>query len=144
VFVVAKLDASRVNADTNDRLIDGTVLNTAAIFQRGASNPDAWAFYAGALQTGGDSDGNWNIWTALFHGANSQLWANGVTEAGPGNAGASAMAGLYVFDTAGAPLSPFKGKVAEVLIYASALSDADKNEVGQYLATRYGLSWTTI
>ena len=34
--------------------------------------------------------------------------------------------------------------IYEVLIYDSNLSNADKNEVGNYLATKYTLSWTAI
>jgi hypothetical protein len=34
--------------------------------------------------------------------------------------------------------------MVELIAYDANLSDADKNQVGQYLATRYGLSWTSI
>jgi hypothetical protein len=36
------------------------------------------------------------------------------------------------------------GWVAEVVTYSSNLSTADKNTVGQYLATKWGFTWTDI
>ena len=36
------------------------------------------------------------------------------------------------------------GYIAEIIIYDANLSDADKNEVGNYLATRYALAYTDI
>lgn len=39
----------------------------------------------------------------------------------------------------GIPVSAFKGKVAEIIIYDRALSDLDKNKVQSYLSIKYGI-----
>ena len=78
----------------------------------------------------------------MVNGASSGLWANGVSKAS-GNAGTKVMDGLTVGTASGGTL-PWKGYVGQRLIYTSNLSDADKNQVGQYLADYYGLTWTDI
>jgi hypothetical protein len=40
--------------------------------------------------------------------------------------------------------APFTGDLCEVIICNAALSDANLNSLGGYLATKWGLSWTTI
>ena len=60
-----------------------------------------------------------------------------------GNAGANGMSEFTIGSWRGG-LFYWDGDIAEVIIYDSNLSDADKNEVGGYLATKYGLSWTAI
>lgn len=44
----------------------------------------------------------------------------------------------------GGPAEAFSGDVAELVVYDSVLSSADHNSVGNYLATKYGLSWTNL
>ena len=36
------------------------------------------------------------------------------------------------------------GMIAEIVLYNSSLSDADANTVGNYLATKWGISWTNL
>ena len=36
------------------------------------------------------------------------------------------------------------GEIAEIIIYSKDLNDTEKNLVGNYLATRYGTTWTDI
>jgi hypothetical protein len=38
----------------------------------------------------------------------------------------------------------WKGDIGPILIYPGNLSNADKNQVGEYLASVTGISWTTI
>ncbi len=39
---------------------------------------------------------------------------------------------------------PLNGMIAEIVLYNSSLSDADANTVGNYLATKWGISWTNL
>lgn len=39
---------------------------------------------------------------------------------------------------------PLNGMIAEVIVYNSYLSNADANTVGNYLATKWGISWTNL
>jgi hypothetical protein len=141
VFAVAALDSA--NDDVGRNIIDGDdSTNRMALFERRINNPDTWSIYAGSILDGGASDANWNIWTALFNGASSQFWLGGNSEAS-GNAGSDDPDGLRLGTYDGAA-GLWDGDIAEILIYNSNLSTADKNEVAQYLADKYDLSYTDI
>lgn len=143
VFIVAKLDALAVNDGSNRFVFDGDDgVNRALGGTNATPNPDTWRISAGASVNGSASDSNWNMWLCLFNGASSQFWHNGISEAS-GNAGGNVIDGLTMGNGATGGV-PWLGPVIECVIYDSNLSNADKNEVGNYLATRYGLSWTAI
>lgn len=143
VFVVAKLADAAVNDDSNHVLIDGDDdVNRAVIFQQADADPDSWTIYAGKDLVGGDSDGNWDIFTVLFNGLSSQAWINGVSNVS-GDAEALGLDGL----TIGAVYNnsnPWIGDIAEIIIYRTNLSTNKKNEVGHYLSNKYDISYTDI
>ncbi len=73
-------------------LSTGTILITASSSggftddQEVFIGTNAWAYYAGATQSGGSIDSNWNVLTAVFNGSSSSLSVNGssVSTANPG------------------------------------------------------------
>ena len=140
IFVVAQTSATGA---ANHYLFDGDDgVNRAVIFNDGAFGGGDFSFYAGVVQHGGAEDANWHIWTAFFNGATSSLWNGGVVEVAA-DPGANGMDGI----TVGAKndgTSPWDGDITEIIIYDLNLSDADKNQVGQYLAARYSLTYTDI
>ena len=145
VFAVAALDAAAVNDGVSRKIYDSDdAVNRMIAGQYGADNPDSWYLYAGAvISSAAASNSNWNIWTILYNGASSQFWHNGVSLAGPGNAGAHNADGLTIggaFDVT----AQWDGDITEIIIYDADLSTADDNQVGNYLATRYGLAYTDI
>ena len=143
IFVVTALDATAVNDNLDHIVISGDDgVNYIWMFQRAAALPDAWAINAGASVQGAASNSNWNTWTTLINGAGSQFWHNGISQA-VGNAGAQIIDGLSI-GIHGGVAGPWKGDVAEILAYDADLSNADDNQVGNYLATRYGLAYTDI
>jgi len=136
-FCVAKLDPSVVNNGANLRVVDYTT-QRQLYGQSAVQNPDEWYYYAGSsVQTGIAAHSDWTTWTVLFNGASSACWFDGAA-ANAGDANSASPDGLEV----GA--MEWVGDIAELLIYDYNLSAADKNEVGQYLATKYGLTWTVI
>ena len=144
VFAVAALDAVSVNDDNGHAITDGDDnANRHILSVSQASIPDKWQIYGGAQLIGSANDSSVNIWTALFNGATSQFWLNGNSQAGPGNAGAHALDGLTIGD-GNAGGAPWDGDIVEIILYDANLPDADKNQVGRYLADRYGLSYTDI
>jgi hypothetical protein len=144
IFSVGQLDVTAVNDNTFRHLLAGSAdTNAPLIRQRSVTSPDSWEIRSGTPLVGGDSDGNWNIWTVLFNGASSQFWLNGVSET-TGNAGSTGMDGLTIGGQAVNGQLPWKGDIGQILIYASNLSNADKNQVGEYLASVTGISWSTI
>lgn len=144
IFVVAKMDASIVNDNFTSYLIDGTGSSARqTIYKYKDPTPDVMALYSGTILQGSAPDSDWAIWLALFDGATSQLWIDGVSDAS-GDAGTDGMGGLTVGMNYSDSGLGWVGDIAEIIIYDAELSDADKNEVGNYLADRYNLSWSDI
>jgi hypothetical protein len=142
IFAVAKLTVAL--DDMYHFLSDGDdVTNRNALFQYSASTPDVWAMQ-GVTQLIGinASDANWHLWTAVFNGASSQFWLDGISQK-TGNAGAAGIDGLTLGATYGS-IAIWTGDIAMYLLYPSNLSTADKNQVAQYLATYFGLSYAMI
>jgi len=103
-----------------------------------------WWIYPGSPALAGDpSDTNWNIWTVVYNGLSSQIWLNGVSEVS-GEAGTDEADGLTVGGSYTGAASWWLGDIAEIIIYDSELNTADKNEVGNYMADRYNLSYSDI
>jgi len=143
IFAVAQLDATVLDDGATRPIIDGDDSgHRTLLYKSGIPSPDSWGIYAGTALYGSAGDSDTNIWCALFNGASSQFWLNGISEAS-GDAGSRALDGITIgalYDGA----RPWKGDIAEIIVYDAGLSNADKNEVGSYLATKYGLSWTDI
>ena len=144
IFIVNKLDDAAVDDGSYHFLIDGDeVAKRQGLYQKPNPGADIRAMLANTEQTGGATTAGFQIWTALFNGASSQLWVDGVSAIGPANAGAQPLDALTVFTQylfGGA----WQGDVAEILLYDASLSDDDKDQVGQYLSARYNLTYTQI
>lgn len=106
--------------------------------QAGAYNYDGTSDIAVASYTAG----NWMLIQTAHRSGNIEVRINGgaATSTASGNTlslASSMLLGrhynLYYFD----------GDLGEALIYNTALSLSDINNVGDYLATKWGLSWTT-
>jgi hypothetical protein len=91
---------------------------------------------------GGASDGDWNTWCIYCSGASSEFWDSGTSEAS-GDAGSHDINGLTLGATFG-PGNYWIGYILACLLFPSALSDADKNTVGQWYEKNYGIAWTDI
>ena len=143
IFVVAQLDASKI--DGGDVKIVDSIDSTdrAMLYQYAQVEADAWAVYAGTRLSGAATDANTNIWTVVFNGASSQFWKNGISVAA-GAAGAAGITGITIGAIYDGTASYFKGDFTELAIYLGNLSTTDKNQVNRYLATKYGISYTTI
>jgi len=144
VFAVAALDAVAVNDGSNHLISDSDDVVSRLIAGANASTtPDKWYVYAGVVRVGNASNSNWNIWTIRHWGVLSRFWHNGIIEVSA-DAGVQNADGLTIgaaFD--GTAL--WDGDIAEYIIYDSDLSDADKNQVGNYLvAGRATLSYADI
>lgn len=140
VFVVAKLDAAQAGDSTMRSILDS---DDAQRMIHAQNTSNIWTIYAGTYLNGGASNSNWIIWTSLFNGATSRFWHNGVAQCAAGDAGANTPGGACVFTLANHG-GDWCGDCAEILIYEANLSDADKNQVANYLAERYNLSYTDI
>ena len=94
-----------------------------------------WNMYAGAnVSLGKAGDTLPHALSALFNGASSQMWIDGVL-AGSGNPhtyGWSGPTGI------GSAANPWDGLIAEVIFYNRVLSTVERQQVESYLATKWG------
>lgn len=94
--------------------------------------------YAGsAFISDGLENTLWHIHVATFNGASSRYRIDGGAGTG-GNPGSLTGSGVMLATNTGA-WAPVD--IAECLIYDNALSIGDLNDLGEYLSTKYGLTW---
>jgi len=142
-FCVTQLAAGQVNDNARHNVIDGDDGTNRFVFrQEKGPTPDQWAMGAASLIYNGNSDGNWSIFCGISNGASSSLWVDGGSVSS-GNIGNTNPDGLTVGGSYTAT-ELWTGDVGEVLIYNAGLSTADLNEIGAYLATKFGASWSTV
>ena len=141
IFVVGALDAALVGDPNPHHFMDGN--NAAFEHKINQQNAAAFMIWSGTFVFGPGVDANWNIWTVLFNSPASQFWHNGIAKCAPGNTGAENCSGITMLASTGG-VQNLLGDVAEYILYDANLSNADKNQVGAYLAARYALSYTDI
>jgi len=124
-YAITALDAVAVNDNAYHNAVDGSDVARAVLFQNSATNPDSWALSGGTALVGGASDSIWNLWAALFSGANSQLWINAAVEAGPGAGGANNPIGLTLgANNTGGTL--WDGNIVAVIVADPSHTDAQR------------------
>jgi hypothetical protein len=114
-------------------------VNLAYLAKRGTAGVgDPWAISAASVISGGAADANWHIWSALFNGASSEFWIDGVSVT-TGNAGVNVIDGFTAgaFHTGG---NGWVGDIGEMIVYDPAPADDDRQRVQQYLSTRWGVT----
>lgn len=85
------------------------------------------------------------ILSARYNAATGEGWALGVSQ------GTTSTFGSLVIDTLGIQIGndntgnrELNGNIAEMLFYDKDLSTSEHNDLGNYLADKYGLTWTDI
>jgi len=107
-----------------------------------------WRGFAGTEQSAGTHDEDWHIWAVVFNGASSTYHIDGGGTKFAGDMGAHALTGLTVgnrFATSGASFWP--GDINFIGVYDGDLLAADAdllNGICDELATRAGITWTTV
>jgi len=91
---------------------------------------------SGLWLDGGISNTAWQVWAVLFNGVVSEFWINGLSDAS-GNAGPSAFSGITVGNWFGGGDNSWNGDIAELLLYDTALSAADRATVETYLNQKW-------
>jgi hypothetical protein len=100
-------------------------------------------YAGGAAVTFGTATTAWRLLNVVWNGAASV----GRAEGGAGttlNPGTGPMNGVTVGSQGTGAGGNAAVDVAEVVEYARALTTAELNQVGNYLATKYGLAWTAV
>ncbi len=96
------------------------------------------SLYDGGLGVGGPNIlGAFHVLTAVVNGAASHLFVDGVQVA-TWTTGGNQVSAVFMM-TAGDNVNYYSGDMAEFLIYNSALSTTDRQNVENYLKAKYGL-----
>jgi hypothetical protein len=134
-FVVAK----RASAGAFHSLVDGAATYCLLRYE----NSDALTAYAGSFLTWGTptpTSGQWRIHQAIFNGASSSVRLRG---------GAAVTGDTNVLSPGGVTIGSyfagdglfFNGDIAEVIVYSRVLTNSESDRVGNYLASKYALTW---
>jgi len=114
--------------------IDGTTARQIAGMPGGAF----YGIFAGTtLSTATAVDTNPRLIVGHYNGASSKVWLDGGASVN-GNAGTNALTDIVQTNAAFT-----NADLYELLIYNTALSLADINSLGSYLASKWGTTWTT-
>lgn len=131
VFLVAK----RTTSAAQDAFFDGSTTRQA-FYTESTTN---LKFFAGSDIDTGDAPGTaWRYYSVVVNGASSEIWMDGVS-VWSGNPGANTLAGLLVGVDGGAGTYFLDGDIAELIMYDSALGTSDRENVEDYLKSKYGL-----
>jgi hypothetical protein len=122
---------------------DGGSINTAKFFEANDAT-DQFQLYAGnPVTVTHPAVAQFRIASANVNGASSRLTVG--TAKTSGNAGASNPGGLTLFSAgSGGAATTLNCDIAEVIVFGSSLADATMNQIGAYLATKYGLTWSSL
>lgn len=147
IFVVFQTDTP---ATANQNLISGVqgpvfagtgryriLLTPTAL--NGSCSPTAQAVVRSVT-----SDTSPHVAFFVRNGTSQSVCRDGGTLATSTNAGDTTIENFGLAAFGGASSSPLNGVLAEVIIYNAALSTANQNLVGNYLASKWGVTWTNI
>jgi hypothetical protein len=125
---------------TNDveTLIDAATDRTHHLFGQNDNNNNVWAAYGGSEIQDGAEDSDPHIWTVNWDGSSSAMRLDGSQDAS-GDLGSEDMDGLTVGRRAGdGQYGDYD--VGEIIIYATTLSDSDRDNVESFLANKWGIA----
>ena len=142
--IFAVVNPASNSVGSHDFFMSGiTGTNFSVILRRDGSD---WHHYqtSGSLvvasDVGGVSPGTWTQITADWNGTNIHIWRNGTLK---DTTGATLLSSIGNMNVIGAydisNVEFWDGDVAEILVYNSALSTTDRQNVENYLKTKYGL-----
>ena len=131
VFVVYKIMGDL--GDT-DAIISGRTITNREQFQ---IHNDLFRIYAGEVLEAMPSDANDNIHVALFNGASSEYWINGILKIS-GDAGSYPLDGVtlganYIF------AQYADCEICEVIVYNADISDVTRDKLTGYLANKWDI-----
>jgi len=137
IMIAAKFDNSNI-AYLFD---DPTIANRQVIYC--SAIPD-FIMFGGNNLSSAVFNTNMNIFTCVFNGASSIFYINGILVVS-GNVGGRVSTSFRLGSGgAGSPTLFIDGAVGDTLIYNSLIDNSKKNQTGQYLANKWGVSYTDI
>jgi hypothetical protein len=138
--VFAVFDSDSVTGNRNIVSTGYTPTGATSAYTSGAT----LAVYAGSAVAGGTvATGTPYVAQWTLNGASSSARVSGGANVISGNPGSGGWRGIGIGSYGGGVTDIFDGRIGEVVFYDSALSVSDINLVGNYLADKWGITWTT-
>lgn len=119
----------------NQYFVDGSVLN-AGVMSGGASN-NTFTMYSGNVLSASATPTNFNYVGGIYDGVSSILTINGSTTTG--DVGATNTTGMTIGANGVASGQFLNGDIAEIIVYNTHLSVANRQKVENYLKIKYAL-----
>jgi len=133
--------AGKRNDSTASRYVyDGLTSSKRHAFYTLSNNA---THFAGVNLSGSTYGTGAHVFGSQWNSGSSKIFKDGGTADASGDNGSFALAGLTVgakFDHT----SELDFDLAELILYDKLLSDTEMNDVGNYLADKYGTTWTDI
>jgi len=137
-FFVAKVDAANTG-----QIIDDTFASGGTHRQLASPLPGGVQMFAGTGPVGGSacSTSAFVVFQLLFNGASS-FWTQNGTSLLASNVGTQDWGVVGILGSAYNGSNPYKGYIAEVLIYSTDVGSTNGLSIRQSLYTKYGLTGT--
>jgi len=103
----------------------------------------AYAMFADdTISNGSIPQATTQIWMGEFNGSSSQLIINGTTQL-TGNPGSDNLAGLRIGARYNG-VNPLDGVMGDFIIVDKIMTTTEKNQLGNFLANKWGITWSDI
>ena len=133
--VVIALHVAPANAEKTDMAVDGiTSTKRHAVH---VSATDVFGIHAGTTLESSATLDAWHISSFIVNGVSSEIYTDGAFD-NSGDMGTQGLTGVMVGNFHNLT-SSYTGDIAEILIYSSALSAADRGALEAYLNARYAV-----
>lgn len=146
IYIVAAPYASTWGAF---EFLFGTTNNTGLDFEAFVIDPSGdvfYSMYAGggfAQSTISPTNGLWNVYTLEFNGVDATMYVNNVAVLNNELPQECMLTG-FALGANSDFTSPFRGKIAEVIVYDSIVDASSRTNINNYLITKYLLPQTVI
>ena len=143
VFSNDNVTLTRPLIGSNDT-VAGPLVRTSTANSFGLVRPGVAVLLAGSPAI---SNSTSYIGVANYSTSGMDLYINGVSYGTSASSTTFTNGSTWIGASGAAGATPFSyldGVIAEIVVYANNLSTTDKNSVGNYLASKWGISWTTI
>jgi len=119
-------------------LTDSHLNDRQLLSKQNAAGSNHRLVYAGGFLSGSTPSSAFEIWTAIYNGASSALYVNGILDAS-GDAGTQGMDGYHIGADAG-PGSFSNVDLAEMIRVPRALTVDERGALHAYLGQKYGIT----
>jgi hypothetical protein len=139
MFVVGSFESLQTGARI---MVDGGGSSNRHALIKDASGDNE--IFAGTSLSGSSTDTSVHVYLATFNGNPSKLWVDGGSTDASGNANTQSLNGVVLGARYDGGASWSNVLVRQYAVNNGQLADADRNTIGEQLATETGTTWTDL